>query len=211
MSDKPWKVFERAVAKGFSNWITDDADEQVICRQALLGRMVESVYGDLALNPKSDPCWREAGTWFMSTFMVDAKNRKVFSLSGLLTAPAHPFWGWWYKLEDDAVRAGGKIPLLVVIDKSTRARLIAIGEKTSALLEDKNGGPNVAYLDVNAGISIKQDPALSSMEVRTLRIKFMKFDNFFEWVSPYGLGCPHKSESTASRMQTQGDNDGSKV
>lgn len=195
MSDKPWKVFEREVARGFSKWVTDGDDDKVICRQALLGRMVESVFGDLAVNPKCDPRWKQAGSWFMSKFMVDAKNRKAFSLSGLLTAPLHPFWAWWEKLEDDAARAGSKTPLIVVLDKATRARLLAFSDVAMRAFQDLFGFPE-RWMGVR-GVVDRESPDVLPSKARIHKVVFMKFEDFFKWVSPYGLGCPGRAENAS--------------
>lgn len=103
-----------------SRWLSNGRCGTVLSRQSLHGRMVERIWGDLAIHPDCPPRWRPRADWFMETFFVDAKNRKSFSVSALLMGSNHPFWSWRAKALEQADK---KHMLLVLMDR--RRRLVA--------------------------------------------------------------------------------------
>lgn len=188
MGDTPWKKWERTVAEAFSRWLSETADKEpravggrVVCRQSLMGRMVESVFGDLAIHPQCAAKYLPAAQWFMTTFMVDAKNRKAFRLPSLLRSPKHEFWGWWDKLGDDAARAGGKHRLMVMLDKSCGVHTLAFGGRDRDWLMSQCGRFTFQHFVMETPKGDRENPE---------KVVFCEFESFLEWANPVGLGCP---------------------
>lgn len=188
MGDTPWKKFERTCAEWFSRWLcgavdkknSTVAEERIICRQSLMGRMVERIWGDMAIHPKIDPAFRPAAEWFMGKFMVDAKLRKRFRLTSLLTSPHHEFWQWWDKLTDDASRAGGKYRLMVLMEAGSKGHILAFGNHERQWFLDQFGG----FKFPSMGMWMRQDAE------KLEEISFCEFEEFLKWADPVGLGCP---------------------
>jgi len=143
MADKAWKAWERLVGGTLSRWLSTpwikSGRDDLICRQALYGRMVERKYGDMAIHPDCPEKWRKAAMWFMTTFHVDAKNRAKFRIPSLLTNPLHEFWKWWAKLTHEAAMAGGKKRLMVLLAKPGNEHLLVIGMRELMWISDLLG------------------------------------------------------------------------
>lgn len=185
MSDSPWKVWERTCAERFSLWLSGrlgkespKVDEaRIVCRQSLMGRMVERKYGDMAIHPDCAEKYRPAARWFMEKFHVDAKKRAAFRLPGLLTSPLHQFWDWWMKITNEA-GAGGKYRLMVLLDHNSKAHILAIGEKERNWLSDTINGIRTGgfpYMVLKNGGE---------------EIILCEFEKFLKWADPQMLGCP---------------------
>lgn len=191
MADKAWKAWERTCAEWFSRWLSGSLDkksptvedERVVCRQSLMGRMVERKYGDLAIHPACSERMRPCADWFMKTFMVDAKKRASFRLPGLLTSPGHEFWNWWAKLSEDA-GAQGKRRFMVLLDHNSKARVLAFGRSESKVFTDNLGFMRpFPFFNMSHRIDTLQDGDREEMT-------FCDFDKFLRWADPVGLGCP---------------------
>jgi hypothetical protein len=181
MPDSPWKKFERLTAVKISKWLAQGAvrgveAERVICRQALLGRMVENIWGDLAMHPQCSERMRPAAEWFMGKVMVDCKNRKKFRLPGILTEAAHPFWRWWEKLKNDAMGAGQKMAFIVAMNQPSKEHILAFGESEAAWVWDACGRYAVPSMDI--------------IRKGRERVSFMILEKFLDVVDPVALGCP---------------------
>lgn len=184
MADKPWKKWERTVAERFSRWLSYGKCPKVICRQALMGRMVERIYGDMAIHPNCPDKYRPMADWFMKTFIVDAKNRKSFRLASLLTSPKHEFFWWHDKLLGDAVRAGGKRPIMVLLDKPTNVHVVAFGKHLRTLLE--MNGVRIYESTPMMVLAFGKDDEDGGSD----RFMFCLFEGWLKAVDPVGLGCP---------------------
>lgn len=107
------KRFELVVAKLLGSSLADTP--VAFRRMPLQGRSLEKFEGDIIPNP--DPSVPEAArvisSLFLKRFLVDAKDRKKWSLEALVLSDKCEVWGWWEEL---LVRAGmnGKQPFLVV-------------------------------------------------------------------------------------------------
>ncbi len=193
MADKAWKQFERTCAEWFSRWLSGKLesdlveDTRVIARQALLGRMVERIWGDMAIHPKIAPRMQPLARWFMDTFMVDAKLRKKFKLPSLLTYPDHEFWTWWEKLTDDAVKSNAKQRLMVLMENHSKTHILAFGEKERDWFEEHG-----AHIDGSNFPKLKLEFFQTRGTIRDAkdRVTFCEFEAFLKWVDPTRLGCP---------------------
>lgn len=201
MPDSPWKKHERMVAVLFSRWlaqgVTGVEADRVLSRQALHGRMVERLHGDLAIHPKCSERMRPAAEWFMRTFQVDAKNRKAFRLPGLLTGAKHPFWEWWDKLSEETPRYRtynlpvgpgetelhnqGKVRMMVILNNPSKERLLVLGFGDGEFYEGACG---------------KMHDAIPTFEISkvmthgTIAVKIVVLEDFLAWTDPVALGCP---------------------
>jgi len=171
--------------------------ERILSRQALMGRMVERTYGDLTVHPKCAERFLPAARWFMGRVQADAKNRKAFRLPGLLTAPAHPFWGWWDKLSEETPRyrremippaegeakwrtnEWGKVRMMVVMNAPSKEHLLVLGFGDMDFFESAMGGMG------------KEIPTMEIRRVHTEdAVKIVVLEDFLEWADPVSLGCP---------------------
>lgn len=193
MASSSWKVWERTCSKVFSRWLSGAIDkesprveeERVVCRQSLMGRMVERKYGDLATHPDCSDAMRPRADWFMKTFMVDAKKRAAFRLPGLLTSPDHEFWKWWEKLSEDA-GAQGKRRFMVLLDHNSKARVLAFGRAESKFFNDQLGFMrSFPFFNMSHRINTLPDGDREEMT-------FCDFDKFLKWADPVLLGCPEE-------------------
>lgn len=105
--------FERVVAKLLGQAIC--GDDRAFIRMPLAGRAMERYEGDIIQNP--DPFLaegvRKTAGLFLQKFMLDAKDRKGWSLEAMILNDTCPVWDWWDKLARDAHNIS-KVPLLVV-------------------------------------------------------------------------------------------------
>lgn len=193
MASSAWKVWERTCAERFSLWLSGCLGKEspkveearVVCRQSLMGRMVERKYGDLATHPDCTERMRPRADWFMKTFMVDAKKRASFRLPGLLTSPDHEFWKWWEKLSEDA-GAQGKRRFMVLLDHNSKARVLAFGRSESKVFTDNLGFMRpFPFFNMSHRIDTLPDGNREEMT-------FCDFDKFLKWADPVQLGCPEE-------------------
>jgi hypothetical protein len=110
---KKGQRFERVVAKLLGQTVC--GDDRAFMRMPLMGRSLEQYEGDIIQNPDpflSDTVKKTAAV-FLKTFMLDAKDRKGWSLEAMILSDECPVWEWWSKL---CANAGsmGKVPLLVL-------------------------------------------------------------------------------------------------
>jgi len=201
MGDSPWKAWERNCSKIISRWlaqgVTGVEGERIICRQALTGRMVEQIYGDMAIHPKCSDRFRRVAQWFMDHVQVDSKNRKAFRLPGLLTGAKHPFWDWWAKLTEETPRYStyslptgpgetetyqkGKIRMMIILNNPSKEHLLILGFEDMGFIEDAVG---------------RMHHAIPTFEISkigtnaTIGVKIVVLEDFLEWVDPVALGCP---------------------
>lgn len=196
MGDTPWKKWERTTAEQLSNWLTEGTRKDVLVRQSLMGRMVERLYGDFALNPRGVERWRPLGTWFMQTFHVDAKNRKAFRLPSMLTSPDHPFWEWWAKLSKEASMGGGKKRLMLLLAKPSNERIAVIGQREWKWFEEVLGKPvGKAWFPVFR---------LYRPEIEEA-VRFCELGRLLRWIDPTLLGCPVAAKGACSDGKTKGE------
>lgn len=191
MSDKPWKAWERSCAEKFSRWLAGGATgaeaERVVSRQSLLGRMVEEIYGDLAIHPKCSDRMKPAARWFMQTIIVDAKKRAAFRLPSLLTSPKHQFWTWWDKMTGDAK---SKLRMMVLMDYNSKAHILAFGRKEAAHFLSSSGKLSFPTLVLRSPLAVEDVGEFERQEVT-----FCEFEAFLGAIDPVTLGCPEvKSE-----------------
>jgi len=109
--------FERVVAKLLGQAVC--GDDRAFIRMPLMGRSLEQYEGDIIQNPDpflGEVVRRTAGL-FLKRFMLDAKDRKGWSLEALVLNDTCPVWDWWDKLSTDAHNVS-KVPFLVVKYKS---------------------------------------------------------------------------------------------
>ena len=193
MGDKAWKKFERTCAEWFSRWLAGKLesdlveDTRIIARQALLGRMVERIWGDMAIHPKIAPRMQPTARWFMDTFMVDAKLRKRFKMPSLLTSPNHDFWFWWDKLGEDAAKAGGKKRLMVLMEGGSKGHVLAFGGKELEWFLSNCGGVRFPTLKLLAHTDERE------------AVTFCEFEAFLKWADPVVLGCPEVQRDAVSQ------------
>lgn len=172
VADQAWKAHERAVAAAFSRWLAGGREGQVISRQALHGRMVERLWGDLAIHPDCPARWQPTASWFMGRFFVDAKRRAAFSLPAMVASPRHEFWSWWAKLSDQA--PSDRLRFMVLMERGKR--LLAYGDRERAVFSDQFGAPAPApRLDLCGGPE---------------RVTICHFEGWLRWADPEGLGRP---------------------
>ena len=177
-SASAWKAFERLAAVKFSKFLAQDTvtgveAERVICRQALHGRMVENIWGDLAVHPKCSERMLPAAAWFMNNVMTECKNRKVFRLPAILSAAAHPFWEWWEKLSNNA---GQKKRFLVAMNQPSKEHILAYGEREATWIWDAFGRHAIPSMDI-----IREGRE---------RVSFVILEDFIRVADPVALGCP---------------------
>lgn len=174
-----WKAWERQVGASISRWLSFGASKDLLCRQSLMGRMVECKYGDLAIHPSCPPSWMVQAQWFMETFMVDAKNRKAFRLAALLTQPANQFWEWWAKHTKQAAEAGGKKRMMVM--QHGGAHVLVWGKREVDWMMPTIGDkwPFPAY-QVQRRWDTEEEECLV----------FCQFENWLKFADPVTLGCP---------------------
>lgn len=178
----------------FSRWLSGALEKEspraeenrVVCRQSLMGRMVERKYGDLAIHPDCSERMRPRADWFMRTFMVDAKKRASFRLPSLLTSPGHEFWKWWEKLSVDAGEQG-KRRLMILLDHNSKAHILAFGAGERRWLEDIVG---LRWSQTPFPILRLDAYCLVGAEKET--INFCEFEAFLRWAEPVALGCPEE-------------------
>jgi hypothetical protein len=185
VADAAWKAHERAVGAAFSRWIAQTPPKgkapEIISRQALHGRMVERLWGDLAIHPKCPDAWLPAAAWFMGRFQVDAKRRKVFSLPAWLSSPKHAVWGWWDKLTDET--ASDKFRMMILMDR--KSRILVYGEREAKWIEEQQG---------------KSDHTLfrtRSPERETLAV--CHFETALRWLDPSAYDCPKPKKLKSKR------------
>lgn len=204
MPDSPWKKWERQVAVLFSRWLAQGVggveSERIISRQALLGRMIEQIYGDLAIHPKCSERFLPMARWFMEKFQVDAKNRKAFRLPGLLTGSEHPFWGWWAKLTEETpkysrildlnssvakVKEQGKVRMMVIMNTPSKEHLLVLGFGDLEFIESAAGRMNHAIPTFEISKAGTQDGTA---------VKIVVLEDFLNWADPVSMGCPKIKE-----------------
>jgi hypothetical protein len=184
-----WKKWERTCAEQFSRWLAGKpgsdlvADKHILCRQSLMGRMVERKYGDLAIHPDCIPPMRPLAEWFMKQIMVDAKNRKAFRVPSLITSPLHPFIEWWSKLTVTASEQM-KWRLMVILNKPSNEHILIFGQPEREWLNKSVG-------DVQKLIPVFQFRPVNGSEVVTI----CQLEDFLESIDPFSLGCPKASEA----------------
>jgi hypothetical protein len=189
-----WKAYERHCARWLSQWLagklgSDLAEHnRIVCRQALYGRMIEKIHGDLAIHPDCDKRYLPAAQWFMNNFQVDAKHRKEFTLTSLLNAPRHRFYEWWKKLAEDAAAAGQKKRLMILMDHHSRMSVAVFGFFERKWLTDVVNGLKQAPF---ASFTLR--PAASVCEEE---ITLCEFESFLHWLDPHMLGCPAAVEES---------------
>lgn len=190
MSDS-WKAHERAVGAAFSRWIaqtpTGRKPPAILSRQALHGRMVERLWGDLAIHPDVTTKWAAASSWFMNWAMVDAKRRKVFSLPAVLRSPSHPVFEWWEKLTDQC--PSDRMRLMVLMDRG--ARFLMYGEREAAVLHE-GGEPSYPYYRLHPASESPLDE----------RLTFCHLDAFVRAIEPEAFGCPGPAEAKKPETTT---------
>lgn len=172
MADQAWKAHERATAAAFSRWLTEGREGQVISRQALHGRMVERLWGDLAIHPDCPARWQPAAAWFMGRVFVDCKRRAAFTLPAMLSSPGHAFWAWWEKITDQS--PSDRLRLMVLMERGKR--LLAYGSRERVAFGGLFG--NTApepHLDLFGGPE---------------RVTICHFEGWLRWVDAEGLGRP---------------------
>lgn len=177
MSEANWKRFERRVAEGFSLWLSNGASKQVVARQALMGRMVERLYGDLAPHPDCPGRFRARADWFMGRFFVDAKRRRSFSIEGVAFQRAHPFWLWWDKITRQA-DAEGKLKIMVLA--SGRRAVAAWSTAEESRFRDTDGG-RITYVKV--------------APLAAPSVYFASFDTLLKRFEPDAFGAPALMEA----------------
>ena len=184
MADTAWKAHERAVGVAFSRWIaqtpTGKKPPAIIARQALQGRMVERLWGDLALHPDVTPKWAAAASWFMNWTMVDAKRRKVFSLPALLRSPSHAMFEWWAKLDEQC--PSDRMRLMVLMDRG--ARLLVYGHREAQVFQEMVGEGLYPLYKFRAQQGAPCEEPLTICHL----------DAFVRAVEPGAFGCPGPAE-----------------
>lgn len=203
MASSAWKTWERTCSKAFSRWLSGALDkesprvedERVVCRQSLMGRMVERKYGDLAIHPDCSERMRPRADWFMRTFMVDAKKRAAFRLPSLLTSPEHEFWKWWEKLSEDAGKQG-KRRLMVLLDHNSKAHVLAFGASEKKWLDDivKIREATFPTLHYRAAAEFEPTTGQNLAAFGKDKIVFCEFERFLRGVDPVLLGCPEETK-----------------
>lgn len=185
-----WKQWERTCAEQFSRWLAGKLgsdlvrDKHIVCRQSLMGRMVERKYGDLAIHPNCIAEMRPAAEWFMKQIMVDAKNRKQFRIPSLLTSPLHPFIEWWSKLTITASEQL-KWRFMVILNKPSNEHVLVFGQ------------PEREWLNKSVGDVRALFPVFEFRPLKTTEPVFIcQLEDFIASVSPVALGCPTASEAT---------------
>lgn len=105
--------FERDAAKLLGKAICDDPRGFV--RMGLQGRSIEKFRGDLIpnLNPSLPERVKALSAAFARLWMVDAKDRKKWTIDGLVLSPKSEPWAWWDKLVD-ASEEVGMSPLMIL-------------------------------------------------------------------------------------------------
>lgn len=164
------------MAAAFSRWISglhgsSKTPPQILSRQDLRGRMVEHLYGDLAIHPKCPDQWRPHARWFMETFHCDAKKRKGFTLTSILRSPDHKFWEWWEKLTDESERQ-----YRFMLATSQNCLVLIYGLKERTWFDDMMGRPPFTAYRVEA----KDRES----------VYFCHLESFLHWADPVSLGCP---------------------
>ena len=176
MADHAWKKFERTVGSVFGRWVTGDWGKAppapVLCRQSLMGRMVERLYGDLSVHPDCPPEWVPAASWFMERFQADAKNRKAFRIDRIIVRPEDPLWGWWGKLTDET--RSDKFRMMVARQGTVVA--LVFGDRERSAFHDAWGDIGITTIDVRS-------PGRE-------RLTLCDFREFCKWADPVALGCP---------------------
>lgn len=217
MADSAWKVFERTTALAFSTWMAQGVrgveGERILARQSMMGRMIERKYGDLAIHPKCSDRFLPMARWFMERFQVDAKNRKAFRLPGLLTSPAHVFWGWWAKLSEEVPRYSrtllppidkgvviegsgyrveekGKIRLMVILNNPSKEHLLVLGFEDMEFFQSALGLMNKAIPTIEIRHANTEDA-----------VKIVVLEDFLRWADPVSLGCPKVEGSNAESAE----------
>lgn len=177
--DTAWKAHERAVGAAFSRWIaqtpTGKKPPAIVARQDLRGRMVERLWGDLAIHPDVTPRWAAAASWFMNWAMVDAKRRKEFSLPSVLRSPSHAMFAWWAKLTEQA--PSDRMRLMVLMDRG--ARFLVYGRREVATLHE-GGEPSYPYYQLRPAAASAVDE----------RLVVCHLDAFVREFEPDAFGCP---------------------
>ena len=185
MGDTAWKAHERAVGAAISRWIAQTPKGKkppaIIARQALQGRMVERLWGDLALHPDVTPKWAAAASWFMNWAMVDAKRRKVFSLPSVLRSPSHAMFEWWAKLTDQA--PSDRMRFMVLMDRG--ARLLVYGHREAKVIHDQVGEGLYPLYHLRPQMGADLDESLT----------FCHLEAFLHAVEPAAFGCPGPAEA----------------
>ena len=176
MPDNPWKVHERKMAAAFSRWMADlqgssKKPPQILSRQALHGRMVEKLHGDLAIHPDCPDKWKPHARWFMESFHCDAKKRKNFTLTSILRSPDHAFWEWWDKITDEAGPKGR-----LMLATSQNCLVLIYGSKERTWFSDVMGyGPFTEY----------------KVEAKDREyVYFCHLESLLHWADPLCLGGP---------------------
>lgn len=185
MADTAWKAHERAVGVAFSRWIAQTPKGKkppaIIARQALQGRMVERLWGDLALHPDVTPKWMSSASWFMNWVMVDAKRRKVFSLPALLRSPSHAMFEWWAKLDEQC--PSDRMRFMVLMDRG--ARLLVYGRREAKVIHDATGNLPFPSYQFRAQDDAHLDEPLTICHL----------DAFVRDIEPDAFGCPGLTET----------------
>lgn len=189
MSD--WKGFERQVGGVFSRWISSPwvkgGRNDLICRQALYGRMIERKYGDLAIHPDCPEKWKAPARWFMDTAMVDAKARASFRIASLLTNPNHAFYKWWAKLTHDAAMAGAKKRFMVMLTKPGNEHIVVFGNREKEWLKSMAGD---RWLFPMMTLRRWVLPALEAEAAEEEILTLCEFETLFGHVDAHLMGCP---------------------
>lgn len=184
MGDTSWKKHERAVGAAFSRWIAQTPKGKkppaIVARQDLRGRMVERLWGDLAIHPDVTPKWAEAASWFMNWAMVDAKRRKVFSLPALLRSPSHDLFKWWAKLDEQC--PSDRMRFMVLMDRG--ARLLVYGRREAKVIHDWAGDDLYPLYQFRAQVGSALDEPLTVCHLEA----------FLRAIEPAAFGCPGSDE-----------------
>lgn len=193
MPDTPWKRLERKVAESFSMFLSGGKCRTVLSRQALWGRMVERIYGDLAIHPACPKEWFAAAKWFMEWAHVDAKNRQAFRIAGLLTQKKPPFFQWWDKLTGESPN---KMRFMVLLDKASRTQVIAFGTREDELIEKSIG----CWRGAIPNIHMRRLDIYGKIE----SIYLCQFEQFLKRIDPSLLGFNGGGSGTVKSPETVG-------
>jgi len=199
MSDS-WKQWERVVAEKLSRWLTEGKCRTVVSRQSLMGRMVERIYGDMAIHPDCPEKHLPIARLFMDWFYVDAKNRQAFRLPGLLTQAKHPFWGWWNKLSGD-VKPQTKFRLMPLLEGTSKAHIVVTGSWERGVFDGLFNRFKAPYMVM---------PASRQTDGRDSSILICTLEDLLGWIDPSIL-ITAKKEACCGCVVPAEEEGGSKV
>lgn len=188
MPDAQWKKHERRIAQLWSRWLTDGTTDAALMRQPLHYRMNEWYEGDITIPRWCPPAWTDRAAWFMRTFMLDGKRRKIFRLPKILTSPRHDVWNWWDKLAAyTAAAPTHKHRVLMVLAFPGRELVAITGDEEMSSWRQLCGTPLGTVMQVDRRLNTQ------SGEVRG-RLHVLAVETLLSWISPEGLNAPARGQ-----------------